>query len=126
MNRQIKQWSPVSLGRKHWIGPLRLLTGHICPLQVYIVAVERSRQQQEAPDGTAELANEEVGTELDGAGLLRLVQSDLLKLSGLWLAALQDYAVLTLPQEYSTKLPASGEWRAVPLLVCLFPHHVRD
>lgn len=57
--------------------------------QVYIVAVERSRQEQEA-------------------GLLKLVQSDLSTLSRLWLAALQDHTLLTLPQEYAPQLPAAG------------------
>uniref|UniRef100_A0A671UYL6 HEAT repeat-containing protein 5A n=1 Tax=Sparus aurata TaxID=8175 RepID=A0A671UYL6_SPAAU len=46
--------------------------------------------------------------ESGGAGLLKLVQSDLSTLSRLWLAALQDYALLTLPQEYASQLPATG------------------
>uniref|UniRef100_A0A8D0A2I1 HEAT repeat-containing protein 5A n=1 Tax=Sander lucioperca TaxID=283035 RepID=A0A8D0A2I1_SANLU len=46
--------------------------------------------------------------ESQGAGLLKLVQSDLLTLSRLWLAALQDYAMLTLPQENASQLPATG------------------
>uniref|UniRef100_A0A3B4G4Y2 HEAT repeat-containing protein 5A n=1 Tax=Pundamilia nyererei TaxID=303518 RepID=A0A3B4G4Y2_9CICH len=48
------------------------------------------------------------GSESGGAGLLKLVQSELSTLSRLWLAALQDYALLTLPQEYSSQLPATG------------------
>uniref|UniRef100_A0A673BUG6 HEAT repeat-containing protein 5A n=1 Tax=Sphaeramia orbicularis TaxID=375764 RepID=A0A673BUG6_9TELE len=43
-----------------------------------------------------------------GAGLLKLVQSDLSTLSCLWLSALQDYALLTLPPEYAPQLPAAG------------------
>lgn len=42
------------------------------------------------------------------ADLLQLVQSDLSTLSRLWLAALQDYALLMLPQEFSSQLPATG------------------
>uniref|UniRef100_A0A673BU21 HEAT repeat-containing protein 5A n=1 Tax=Sphaeramia orbicularis TaxID=375764 RepID=A0A673BU21_9TELE len=42
------------------------------------------------------------------AGLLKLVQSDLSTLSCLWLSALQDYALLTLPPEYAPQLPAAG------------------
>uniref|UniRef100_A0AAX7UCG0 HEAT repeat-containing protein 5A n=1 Tax=Astatotilapia calliptera TaxID=8154 RepID=A0AAX7UCG0_ASTCA len=57
--------------------------------EVYIVAVQRSKQKERA-------------------GLLKLVQSELSTLSRLWLAALQDYALLTLPQEYSSQLPATG------------------
>uniref|UniRef100_A0A8C7DRM3 HEAT repeat-containing protein 5A n=1 Tax=Oncorhynchus kisutch TaxID=8019 RepID=A0A8C7DRM3_ONCKI len=41
-------------------------------------------------------------------GLLTLVQTDLATLSRLWLAALQDYVLLTLPQDYSAQLPATG------------------
>uniref|UniRef100_A0A3Q3X6S4 HEAT repeat containing 5A n=1 Tax=Mola mola TaxID=94237 RepID=A0A3Q3X6S4_MOLML len=67
--------------------------------QVYIVAVERSRREE-----TANPSSSESGA----ADLLKLVQSDLSTLSRLWLAVLQDYALLTLPQEYSSQLPAAG------------------
>uniref|UniRef100_A0A8B9IWV3 HEAT repeat-containing protein 5A n=1 Tax=Amazona collaria TaxID=241587 RepID=A0A8B9IWV3_9PSIT len=40
--------------------------------------------------------------------LLDLVQADLGTLSKLWLAALQDFALLTLPSEYASQLPAEG------------------
>uniref|UniRef100_A0A672MR71 HEAT repeat-containing protein 5A n=1 Tax=Sinocyclocheilus grahami TaxID=75366 RepID=A0A672MR71_SINGR len=43
-----------------------------------------------------------------GAGLLKLVQTDLATLSRLWLAALQDHALLTLPSQYSSQLPSTG------------------
>nr|XP_020510294.1 HEAT repeat-containing protein 5A isoform X2 [Labrus bergylta] len=80
--------------------------------EVYIVAVERSTQK-EAPDRTADLsisssANVSSGSESGEAGLLKLVQSDLSTLSRLWLAALQDYALLTLPHEYASQLPDTG------------------
>ncbi|XP_035024699.2 HEAT repeat-containing protein 5A isoform X1 [Hippoglossus stenolepis] len=80
--------------------------------EVYIVAVQRSGQT-DSPGGTADLsvsstANDSLGSESGGAGLLKLVQSDLSTLSRLWLAALQDYALLTLPQEYASQLPAAG------------------
>lgn len=64
------------------------------------MAVERSRQK--------ETANHSSGSESEAAGLLKLVQSDLSTLSRLWLAALQDYALLTLPQEYASQLPTTG------------------
>uniref|UniRef100_A0A8C3IRN7 HEAT repeat-containing protein 5A n=1 Tax=Chrysemys picta bellii TaxID=8478 RepID=A0A8C3IRN7_CHRPI len=41
-------------------------------------------------------------------GLLDLVQADLGTLSKLWLAALQDFALLTLPSEYASQLPVEG------------------
>uniref|UniRef100_A0A3B3SRH9 HEAT repeat containing 5A n=1 Tax=Paramormyrops kingsleyae TaxID=1676925 RepID=A0A3B3SRH9_9TELE len=43
-----------------------------------------------------------------GTGLLRLVQANLSMLSRLWLAALQDHAILNLPHEYAVQLPATG------------------
>ncbi|XP_008275344.1 HEAT repeat-containing protein 5A [Stegastes partitus] len=80
--------------------------------EVYIVAVERSRLK-ESPGGSVDLSdssstNDSSGCESAGVGLLKLVQSDLSTLSRLWLAALQDYALLTLPQDYTAQLPASG------------------
>ncbi|TKS86123.1 HEAT repeat-containing protein 5A [Collichthys lucidus] len=71
--------------------------------EVYIVAVQRSRQKE-----SFSLVTEGSGSDSGGAGLLNLVQSDLSTLSRLWLAALQDYALLTLPQEYTPQLPATG------------------
>lgn len=37
------------------------------------------------------------------------MQADLGTLSKLWLAALQDFALLTLPPEYASQLPAEGK-----------------
>uniref|UniRef100_A0A8C2ZB38 HEAT repeat containing 5A n=1 Tax=Cyclopterus lumpus TaxID=8103 RepID=A0A8C2ZB38_CYCLU len=81
--------------------------------EVYVVAVQRSGQK-ERPDWTADLsfssplANHSSGSESGGAGLLKLVQSDLSTLSHLWLSALQDYGLLSLPQEYASQLPETG------------------
>lgn len=81
--------------------------------QVYIVAVERSRQiniserMDDLP--VSSQANDCSISGSEGAGLLKLVQSDLTTLSRLWLAALQDSTLLTLPQEYTAQLPAAGE-----------------
>uniref|UniRef100_A0A8P0NUR5 HEAT repeat containing 5A n=1 Tax=Canis lupus familiaris TaxID=9615 RepID=A0A8P0NUR5_CANLF len=41
-------------------------------------------------------------------GLLDLVHTDLSTLSRLWLAALQDFALLTLPSEFASQLPVEG------------------
>uniref|UniRef100_A0AAR2KWJ4 HEAT repeat-containing protein 5A n=1 Tax=Pygocentrus nattereri TaxID=42514 RepID=A0AAR2KWJ4_PYGNA len=46
--------------------------------------------------------------ETAGSGLLKLVQGDLATLSRLWLAALQDHALLTLPPTYASQLPTTG------------------
>uniref|UniRef100_A0A673BT42 HEAT repeat-containing protein 5A n=1 Tax=Sphaeramia orbicularis TaxID=375764 RepID=A0A673BT42_9TELE len=80
--------------------------------EVYIVAIQSSRQKQSS-DRPSELSaspvtNNGSGVESGGAGLLKLVQSDLSTLSCLWLSALQDYALLTLPPEYAPQLPAAG------------------
>lgn len=40
--------------------------------------------------------------------LITLVQPELPSLSRLWLAMLRDYALLTLPAEFSSQLPAEG------------------
>ncbi|XP_026160958.1 HEAT repeat-containing protein 5A, partial [Mastacembelus armatus] len=80
--------------------------------EVYIVAVQRSRQKEShgrTPElSVPSLANDSSAPESGGAGLLKLVQSDLSTLSRLWLAALQDYALLTLPQTFASQLPAAG------------------
>ncbi|XP_039459003.1 HEAT repeat-containing protein 5A isoform X1 [Oreochromis aureus] len=80
--------------------------------EVYIVAIQRSKQKESshrpADPSVSSLASDSSGSESGGAGLLKLVQSELSTLSRLWLAALQDYALLTLPQEYSSQLPATG------------------
>ncbi|CAB1331150.1 unnamed protein product [Coregonus sp. 'balchen'] len=86
--------------------------------EVYIVAVQSSSRQRESPvpgpgpgrqgeQAGSPLLEEDCGG-AGGAGLLTLVQTDLATLSRLWLAALQDYALLTLPQDYSAQLPATG------------------
>uniref|UniRef100_A0A8P4G3W7 HEAT repeat-containing protein 5A n=1 Tax=Dicentrarchus labrax TaxID=13489 RepID=A0A8P4G3W7_DICLA len=71
--------------------------------EVYIIAVQRSRQKENSDPSVSSLSSSS-----ESGGLLKLVQSDLSTLSRLWLAALQDYALLTLPQEYASQLPATG------------------
>ncbi|CAH0385852.1 unnamed protein product [Bemisia tabaci] len=48
------------------------------------------------------------GFECRGESLLGLVQPELKSLSQHWLAALQDYALLSLPSEFSSQLPHEG------------------
>ncbi|XP_030626856.1 HEAT repeat-containing protein 5A [Chanos chanos] len=75
--------------------------------EVYVVAVQSTRQKvssgqpSESCDGPGEAGS-------GGNGLLKLVQADLGTLSRLWLAALQDHALLTLPHEYCAQLPPAG------------------
>ena len=74
-------------------------------MQVYIVAMnqERERRQEQraarhtgddSPD--KEEASEEFGSS-SGESLLSLVQPEMKTLSRLWLAALKDHALLSLP-----------------------------
>ena len=82
-------------------------------LQVYIVAVQTAGRS----DATEAEGDTDEGSEGGGgaeeppadANLLRFVQTDLPTLSRLWLAALQDHALLTLPSKYGQQLPPSGE-----------------
>ncbi|XP_031435784.1 HEAT repeat-containing protein 5A isoform X2 [Clupea harengus] len=80
--------------------------------EVYIVAVQTAGRS----DATEAEGDTDEGSEGGGgaeeppadANLLRFVQTDLPTLSRLWLAALQDHALLTLPSKYGQQLPPSG------------------
>uniref|UniRef100_A0A3B4BPG2 HEAT repeat-containing protein 5A n=1 Tax=Pygocentrus nattereri TaxID=42514 RepID=A0A3B4BPG2_PYGNA len=80
--------------------------------EVYIVAVQSTRQKESPAWWHQEQQQEQCedpGTaETAGSGLLKLVQGDLATLSRLWLAALQDHALLTLPPTYASQLPTTG------------------
>uniref|UniRef100_A0A8C7F9Q6 HEAT repeat-containing protein 5A n=1 Tax=Oncorhynchus kisutch TaxID=8019 RepID=A0A8C7F9Q6_ONCKI len=82
----LKAWAEVS---HCWLIPVQACPG-------------RQGEQAASP-----LLEEDCGG-AEGPGLLTLVQTDLATLSRLWLAALQDYVLLTLPQDYSAQLPATG------------------
>jgi len=49
------------------------------------------------------------GDALPPDSLMTLVQAELPSLSRLWLAVLSDYALLTLPAEFSSQLPPEGK-----------------
>ncbi|XP_038612606.1 HEAT repeat-containing protein 5A isoform X2 [Tachyglossus aculeatus] len=80
--------------------------------EVYIVAVERQKKQTENDKQAVKTTNtvdESAGDVISSVdGLLDLVQTDLGTLSKLWLAALQDFALLTLPLEFASQLPIEG------------------
>ncbi|NWT66279.1 HTR5A protein, partial [Prunella himalayana] len=80
--------------------------------EVYIVAVEKQKNQSDTHKHSLKIVNSSEESYRDvtfsASGLLDLVQADLGTLSRLWLAALQDFALLTLPPEYASQLPAEG------------------
>lgn len=75
--------------------------------EVYIVAIKCQKLCDSPPKQLSKIYCENYSSP-SAEGLLNLVQADLTTLSKLWLAALQDYALLTLPQEYTAQLPAGG------------------
>ncbi|KAJ8777084.1 hypothetical protein J1605_014864 [Eschrichtius robustus] len=75
--------------------------------EVYIIAVERHKNHKQPLKTTC--SEESVGNgSTSSDGLLDLVHADLGTLSRLWLAALQDFALLTLPSEFASQLPVEG------------------
>jgi len=81
--------------------------------QVYIVAIEKQKNQSDSHSHSLKTANSAEEGYRDvtssASSLLDLVQADLGTLSKLWLAALQDFALLILPSEYASQLPAEGK-----------------
>ncbi|XP_048456388.1 HEAT repeat-containing protein 5A-like [Rhincodon typus] len=80
--------------------------------EVYIVTMERQKVCAPKQKQFLKVERSAAGGSKDAItiaeGLLNLVQLELGTLSKLWLAALQDYALLTLPPEYANQLPAEG------------------
>lgn len=80
--------------------------------EVYIVAIEKQKNQSDSHNHSLKTANSAEESYRDitssASSLLDLVQADLGTLSKLWLAALQDFALLILPSEYASQLPAEG------------------
>uniref|UniRef100_A0A8C9LFC6 HEAT repeat containing 5A n=1 Tax=Pavo cristatus TaxID=9049 RepID=A0A8C9LFC6_PAVCR len=81
--------------------------------EVYIVAIEKQKNRSDSHNHSLKTANSEEESYRDvtssASGLVDLVQADLGTLSKLWLAALQDFALLILPSEYASQLPAEGK-----------------
>ncbi|XP_029793816.1 HEAT repeat-containing protein 5B isoform X2 [Suricata suricatta] len=81
--------------------------------EVYVVAMNIKKEAEskpKRPSKTADDDDDDFGTidELPPDSLITLVQPELPTLSRLWLAALKDYALLTLPAEFASQLPADG------------------
>uniref|UniRef100_A0A4W4FHH8 HEAT repeat-containing protein 5B n=1 Tax=Electrophorus electricus TaxID=8005 RepID=A0A4W4FHH8_ELEEL len=82
--------------------------------EVYVVAMKIKKEAESKPAcplRSSEDEEEDVGDEgdvLPPDSLIMLVQPELPSLSRLWLAALRDYALLTLPAEFASQLPPEG------------------
>ncbi|KAM4599656.1 HEAT repeat-containing protein 5B isoform 3-T3 [Fundulus diaphanus] len=82
--------------------------------EVYVVAMKIKKEAEGKPAKPVERGDEDEDEDVLGAGvlppdsLITLVQPELPSLSRLWLAMLRDYALLTLPAEFSSQLPPDG------------------
>ncbi|XP_017393098.1 HEAT repeat-containing protein 5A isoform X3 [Cebus imitator] len=76
--------------------------------EVYIIAVQSHKNHRQPLKTTTCLEDSIRYGSCSSDGLLDLVYTDLGTLSRLWLAALQDFALLTLPSEFASQLPAEG------------------
>uniref|UniRef100_A0A2K6G5K4 HEAT repeat-containing protein 5A n=1 Tax=Propithecus coquereli TaxID=379532 RepID=A0A2K6G5K4_PROCO len=76
--------------------------------EVYIIAVQRHKNHKQTFKTITYLEESVRNGSYSSNGLLDLVYTDLSTLSRLWLAALQDFALLTLPSEFASQLPAEG------------------
>uniref|UniRef100_A0A8C1NSV5 HEAT repeat-containing protein 5B n=1 Tax=Cyprinus carpio TaxID=7962 RepID=A0A8C1NSV5_CYPCA len=78
--------------------------------EVFVVAMNIKKESQSKPARPPPGEDEDVGDGdvLPPDSLMTLVQPELPSLSHLWLAVLRDYALLTLPAEFSSQLPPEG------------------
>ncbi|XP_062256613.1 HEAT repeat-containing protein 5B isoform X2 [Platichthys flesus] len=82
--------------------------------EVYVVAMKIKKEAESKPAKPVRSVDDDEDDEDVGANVLPpdsliiLVQPELPSLSRLWLAMLRDYALLTLPAEFSSQLPPDG------------------
>uniref|UniRef100_A0A665WI03 HEAT repeat-containing protein 5B n=1 Tax=Echeneis naucrates TaxID=173247 RepID=A0A665WI03_ECHNA len=82
--------------------------------EVYVVAMKIKKEAESKPakplrSGEEDEDEDDLGADvLPPDSLITLVQPELPSLSRLWLAMLRDYALLTLPAEFSSQLPSEG------------------
>ncbi|XP_015671481.1 HEAT repeat-containing protein 5B [Protobothrops mucrosquamatus] len=81
--------------------------------EVYVVAMKIKKEAETKPKKAAKNGGDDdddygAVDELPPDSLITLVQPELPTLSRLWLAALKDYALLTLPAEFASQLPPDG------------------
>ncbi|XP_037638946.1 HEAT repeat-containing protein 5B isoform X2 [Sebastes umbrosus] len=82
--------------------------------EVYVVAMKIKKEAESKPAKPVRTGDDDEDEDDMGAdvlppdSLITLVQPELPSLSRLWLAMLRDYALLTLPAEFSSQLPPDG------------------
>ncbi|XP_032409304.1 HEAT repeat-containing protein 5B isoform X1 [Xiphophorus hellerii] len=82
--------------------------------EVYVMAMKIKKEAEAKPAKPVRRGDEDEDEDDLGAdvlppdSLITLVQPELPSLSRLWLAMLRDYALLTLPAEFSSQLPPDG------------------
>ncbi|XP_026637751.1 HEAT repeat-containing protein 5A isoform X3 [Microtus ochrogaster] len=76
--------------------------------EVYIIAVQRHKSHKQTSKTPINSEDSVRSGSPSADCLLDLVCADLGTLSKLWLAALQDFALLTLPAEFASQLPVEG------------------
>ncbi|XP_062864698.1 HEAT repeat-containing protein 5B [Trichomycterus rosablanca] len=80
--------------------------------EVYVVSMKLKKEADTKPArivrNSEDDEEEDLGDVLPADSLITLVQPELPCLSRLWLAALRDYALLTLPAEFASQLPPEG------------------
>ncbi|KAK2922056.1 HEAT repeat-containing protein 5B isoform X1 [Channa argus] len=82
--------------------------------EVYVVAMKIKKEAESKPAKPVRSVDDDEEEEdlsanvLPPDSLITLVQPELPSLSHLWLAMLRDYALLTLPAEFSSQLPPDG------------------
>ncbi|XP_030052254.1 HEAT repeat-containing protein 5B [Microcaecilia unicolor] len=81
--------------------------------EVYVVAMKIKKEADSKAEKAIKCTEEDeddysTTDELPADSLITLVQPELPTLSRLWLAALKDYALLTLPPEFASQLPPDG------------------
>ncbi|CAJ1067697.1 HEAT repeat-containing protein 5B isoform X2 [Xyrichtys novacula] len=82
--------------------------------EVYVVAMKIKKEAESKPAKPARSGDDDEDEDdlsadvLPPDSLITLVQPELPSLSHLWLAMLRDYALLTLPAEFSSQLPPDG------------------
>ncbi|XP_044741309.1 HEAT repeat-containing protein 5B isoform X2 [Chrysoperla carnea] len=76
--------------------------------QVYIVAITGNKSVRDIAGNTEKKIDDSLSQNGENESLLSLVQPQLVSLSKYWFAALRDYALISLPPEFSSQLPRDG------------------